>query len=90
MVGKTRLISVVPTLESFGRRSWLKMRLQSRADKIVPPPSAHGGVIKVCLEHPISVNILTIMKVANVNGTVYIYGGQATTESGQTENTWSK
>jgi hypothetical protein len=30
------------------------------------------------------------MKVANVNGTVYIYGGQATTQSGQTANTWSK
>lgn len=33
---------------------------------------------------------LTFTKVANVNGTVYIYGGQATTQSGQTENVWSK
>ena len=29
------------------------------------------------------------MIVANVNGTVYIYGGQATTQSGQSANTWS-
>ena len=29
-------------------------------------------------------------QVANINGTVYIYGGQATQESGQTSNTWSK
>lgn len=28
--------------------------------------------------------------VANVNGTVYMYGGRAKTESGQTANTWSK
>lgn len=27
---------------------------------------------------------------AVINGTLYIYGGQATTEPGQTENKWSK
>lgn len=27
---------------------------------------------------------------AVINGTLYIYGGQATTEPGQTQNTWSK
>lgn len=25
-----------------------------------------------------------------VNGTIYIYGGQAKTEGGQKQNTWSK
>lgn len=30
------------------------------------------------------------MAAALVNGTLYIYGGQASTETGQTENTWSK
>jgi hypothetical protein len=30
------------------------------------------------------------MIAANVNGTVYVYGGQATTQSGQNGNTWSE
>jgi hypothetical protein len=67
----------------------LRMRLPLRADKIALLLSAHGGVIRVCLKSLCRQNT-NIMTVANVNGTVYIYGGQATTQSGQTANTWSK
>jgi hypothetical protein len=38
----------------------------------------------------ISMNDADSTKVANVNGTVYVYGGQATQQSGQDANTWSE
>ena len=66
------------------------MRLPLRVDKIALLLFAPGGVIRVCFKILLPVKTLTFDEVANVNGTVYIYGGQATTQSGQTENTWSK
>jgi hypothetical protein len=52
--------------------------------------SVRDGVIKVChICHSILVDTNDI-PAALVNGTLYIYGGQASTDPGQTENLWSK
>lgn len=42
----------------------------------------------VCLDSWIQ--LIENIVAANVNGTLYIYGGEATTKSGQTTDTWSK
>ncbi|KAF8858074.1 hypothetical protein BDZ45DRAFT_406149 [Acephala macrosclerotiorum] len=75
--------------------------LRSRGDTEVNMNGADAGVIREAelvdnasaiegrANSPTSVCTRWAQQVANVNGTVYIYGGQAKTESGQTENTWN-
>lgn len=50
----------------------------------------NGGMIDGRANSPTSVCTRWSHMTANVNGTLYIYGGEATTRSGQTTDTWSK
>ncbi|KAM3071277.1 hypothetical protein ACMFMG_008868 [Clarireedia jacksonii] len=49
----------------------------------------NGSFIGGRADSPTSVCTRWSHMTANVNGTLYIYGGEATTTSGQTENTWN-
>jgi len=53
-----------------------------------PAVGALGGVIRRA-NSPTDVCTRWAHQSALVNGTVYIYGGQATTSAGQTQNTWN-
>ncbi|KUJ20293.1 uncharacterized protein LY89DRAFT_579414 [Mollisia scopiformis] len=75
--------------------------LRNRGDSEVNMNGADAGVIREAelvenasaiegrANSPTSICTRWANQIANVNGTVYIYGGQATTQSGQTENTWN-
>ncbi|TAQ87907.1 hypothetical protein B7494_g3772 [Chlorociboria aeruginascens] len=49
----------------------------------------NGSVIEGRQNSPTDVCTRWSHQTANVNGTIYIYGGEATQESGQTENFWN-
>jgi len=62
-----------------------------RKGRRVQSTSVHGGLIKVCYpNNDEEADIADIWAGALVNGTLYIYGGQAKMSAGQSSNTWSK
>ncbi|KAK8117088.1 uncharacterized protein PG998_005369 [Apiospora kogelbergensis] len=71
------------------RHGYEKVEISGADAGVIPPTSRSEIVLDTRADSPVDVCLRWAHQSAMVNGTIYIYGGQAKTEGGQKQNTWN-
>lgn len=83
------IVAAVPFLHSSPLQGHASLPLQPVSGGPVPEKKAGHGALERRADSPTDVCFRWAQQSAIVNGTLYLYGGEATTQPSQSSNTWN-